>query len=217
MDIFKLLEKNQVNTNIYGIILVAEEKEAEEENNQIIINIKIDHTIYIGISLLKSDFCIIPKKGDYINIFKLELKSNEFNLLKIFASGKILSNYNTIILNNQEKIIDFSRFEILNTIKRICNIDRNIYSKIFIIEKKNNFNYTLKCISDCQKYQIYITKKDLFEKDFIIINNFYCEKNVIELNKLSFIHKINDEEKLFKLLEKTCTYEKQIKLSKLLK
>ena len=217
LDAEEIEDEDENVQNVYGIILDAEEIEDEDENDQIIkIKIKIGKMIYVGISLLKKDFCIIPKKGDYINIFKIELKINEFNIIKLLASGKIISNYNTIILNQQEQIIDFSRFEILNTLKGIFNIDRNIHSKIFIIEKKNGLNYVLKCINNCQNYQINIQEKELYEKDFIVINNYYCENNVIKLNKLSFIHKINDEEKLFKLFEKTCTYENRIKLCKII-
>ena len=208
MNILKLIKKKKIEINVNGLILDSR----EVENDQIITDIKINKIIYKGLVFLKSDFCLVPKRGDYMKILRIEIKYDESFLFKMFASGIILNNYNTIILNGEETIIDLSCQHLLNTLKNQININENLMSKIFYVKNKKNSFHTLISLDDCEIYNAIFNNKEIINNDFILICNYYFQEKEIRLTNLSFIYKLT-EENLFILLERIFN-ENQIKVCK---
>ena len=197
MNLNELIKKKEILTEIEGLILDVK----NEENDQMILNLQINDIQYNGIVVIKSDFILTPKKNEILQISKLILKYDESFILKVFAFGKIITNQNNnIYLKSNEHIIDLTKLQILNTLINLCKIEKELFSTIFIIEKKEEDNYTLKCLNDCKNY--YLKYDDIFNlNEFILINNYYYNEEEIKLIDLSFIHKL-DEKQLFYVLQK---------------
>ena len=79
---------------------------------------------------------MVPKRGDYMKILRIEIKYDETFLFKMLDSRIILNNYNTIILDGTETIINLSCQHLLNTLKNEININENLSSKIFFVKNK---------------------------------------------------------------------------------
>ena len=197
MNLNELIKKKEILTEIEGLILDVK----NEENDQMILYLQINDIQYNGIVVIKSDFILTPKKNEILQISKLILKYDESFILKVFAFGKIITNQNNnIYLKSNEHIIDLTKLQILNTLINLCKIEKELFSTIFIIEKKEEDNYTLKCLNDCKNY--YLKYDDIFNlNEFILINNYYYNEEEIKLIDLSFIHKL-DEKQLFYVLQK---------------
>ena len=197
MNLNELIKKKEILTEIEGLILDVK----NEENDQMILNLQINDIQYNGIVVIKSDFILTPKKNEILQISKLILKYDESFILKVFAFGKIITNQNNnIYLKSNEHIIDLTKTQILNTLINLCKIEKKLFSATFITEKKEEDNYTLKCLNDCKNY--YLKYDDIFNlNEFILINNYYYNEEEIKLIDLSFIHKL-DEKQLFYVLQK---------------
>ncbi len=190
MNLNELIKKKEILTEIEGLILDVK----NEENDQMILNLQINDIQYNGIVVIKSDFILTPKKNEILQISKLILKYDESFFLKVFAFGKIITNQNNnIYLKSNEHIIDLTKIKILNTLINLCKIEKELFSTIFIIEKKEEDNYTLKCLNDCKNY--YLKYDDIFNlNEFILINNYYYNEEEIKLIDLSFIYKLNEKQ-----------------------
>ena len=192
--ITELIKKKEVSINVEALILSIK----NDENDKLIVNLQINDTKINGVILIKSDFDKTPKEKNLIQILKLNLKCDEKYILRVFAYGKIINNINNIINSENNKIIDLSQFKILETLKNLIKIKHNLYSRIFIIEKKKNMNYSLKSINDLQIYNL--NYNDILEYNFTLIINFYNDKKEIKLTDLSFVIHLNEEE-LFYVLQ----------------
>ena len=176
--------KKKLEINVNGLILDSK----EEENDQIVTDIKINKIIYNGLVFLKSDFCLVPKRGDYMKILRIEIKYDETFLFKMLDSRIILNNYNTIILDGTETIINLSCQHLLNTLKKW-----NKYKWKFIVKNKKNSFHTLISLDDCDIYNVIFNNKKVIINDFILICNYYFQEKEIRLTNLSFIYKLNEE------------------------
>jgi len=195
--------------NIYKIKFQTQiiEVEGKGEQLSLYISSKVNKNLcYKGFNIIKGEIFPTPKKNDAIEIIQIEYKLDDDLNLGIFIKAKHLNSNNTNLIYDKKIFteIDFTHDNIINTLKSLMKIKENLTSNIFIIEKydakneifflrciENNCIYTLKKL-DGTKYKI---------KNIIYVLNFYVDKDIINLTKISLVFKLN-QENLFFLLEK---------------
>ena len=188
---------------------IAKIEQISSESEQISLNISSlenENICYNGLYAIKGEIFPIPKINDIIQIKEVRYKlDEEFNpgfFIKLIKSKDV----NIINLKKKNNIFDLTKNNIIKTLKEILNIKEELNSKIFIvIDDSLKDYYILKCLDDNTEY--YLIKNSQFleyslnKDDIIYIDNFYGNKDYINLTLITLIEKLN-EENLFYLLEK---------------
>ena len=172
------------------------------------ITLKTRNAEYKDFIIIKGEIFPNPKKENKINIEKIIFKYDENFNLRFYLRAKFLKN-NIIFENNnnhEEKIniFDFSEDKIIETLKTLLKINKNLYTSLFIVDSINEKYYLIKNFEENK--QVFLKKDDnlflpkLNKQDIILINEYYLENKNIILSPLSIIEKLDDE-KLFIFLE----------------
>lgn len=200
----------------------AKIEEIRAETEQISLTVRsldLKNTCYKGFYGIKGEIFPLLKVGDIVKINEIQIKLDDnFNLglfIKLFRIEDMIS----VIKDEKENILDFSRDNIINTLKYLFNIEENLYSNIFVIEDDSfDDNYIIKCLENNTLYTLSkhskFIKNALHKNDFIFILNYYEYKSTIELNLISHVENLT-EEKLFMLLEKNENLKKKFFIGKI--
>ena len=182
----------------------------DNSNELVSVDVKCKDYKLKGLTFYKTDLFPNPIINDFILIDKISYNHDEFYNPIISIHAEIIKeNCSSIDIKN-EFTFDFSPDNIINSLKKSLNMEKDLKSNLFIYINSNDKNYyVFKCIKNNEFY--YINKKNCknygknFEtKNILYINNYEEElvslKKFIILTELSFIEEM-DEENLFVLLE----------------
>ena len=161
------------------------------------LDIEENNCIFKNITLIKGEIFPLPKKDDILNVKQLYLNYDKYLTLRLFINAEIcLSLINNIVtINNDE--YNFSYNKINESLKKLCCIQKDLYSNIFKLESFNEEYSYLFCSSDSNKFKISNNLIDSSKKDnFFLITNYVLNNNEILFENITFIQKLN-EEKLF--------------------
>ena len=182
----------------------------DDKKELVSVDVKYKDYTLNGLTFYKADLFPNPIKKDYILIDKMSYNHDEFYNPIISIHAEIIVEERSSIDKKDGFTFDFSPNEIVNTLKKSLNMEKDLKSNLFIYIDSNDKNYyKFKCLENNEFYLINKKYCNNYENNFnskniIYINNYEEEylpsKKFITLTKLSFIEEM-DEENLFILLE----------------
>ena len=193
----KLLESSNKSIEIKDKFFV-EYVELVNDLDLIKLNLIKDNNEYKGIVMEKGLTFPIPKKDDIILAKKIYLKYNQLFQFQLYLDGNVINEKDEIKKNNIQKTFSFDENNIFNTLSEFKNIKlKNIFSTIFIIERRIGNYAEVKSLSDSKKYSLEYDLEHynkLETKSFLWINFHEMEDNKVLANKLSTFEILNDEQ-----------------------
>ncbi len=184
-----------------------------DDNNELVsVDVKYkDYKDYIlkGLTFYKADLFPNPSKNDYILIDKISYNHDEFYNPIIKIHAEIIVQERSSIDKEDGFTFDFSPNNIVDTLKKSLNMEKELKSNLFTYIDSNDKYYQFKCLENNELYLIdkkyCINYENNFNtKNIIYISNYeevyHTSKKLITLTKLSFLESMDDEN-LFILLE----------------
>ena len=204
--LIKLLARPEKSIEIKDLFLV-ENITLKDDLDLIELNLLKNKDEYQGIVMIKGDTFPVPIKGDIIFVKKIYLKYNQVFDFKLYIEGNVVKENIEFKVEEIQNIFSFGPNDIFDTLSKISEINlENIYSTIFIIERRLGNILTVKSLSDSKEYSLEVGSHyndKLKPTSFLWLNIHELLNNKIETNKLTTFEILNDEQ-LVKILNLMC-------------
>ena len=151
----------------------------DNQKELVSVDVKYDKYYLKALTFYKSDIFPNPVEGDLILINNISYKHDDYFNPIISIHGDIVKKIKLLINVPKESTFDFSNNKIMDTLKNLLIINKNLKSNLFlIIDSNDEIYYKLKCLENNELYfinkSIDIPESDL-KASIIIYINYYNE------------------------------------------